>query len=61
MVNLSTRGQYILGLSFSLIIFNEHPFKLGKKLKKEEDNKGHLSSKFPLDKIVSLEDLNLIN
>ena len=46
---------------FSLLIFNEHPFNQEKKLKKEQNNKRHLSSKFLLDKIISLEDLNLIN
>ena len=46
---------------FSLLIFNEHPFKQEKKLKKDQNNKRHLSSKFLLDKIISLEDLNLIN
>ena len=29
--------------------------------KKEQNNKRHMSSKFLLDKIISLEDLNLIN
>ena len=48
-------------LMFSSLIFNEHPFKQEKKLKKEQNNKRHLSSKFLLDKIISLEDLNLIN
>ena len=46
---------------FSLLIFNERPFKEEKKLKKEQNNERHLSSKFLLDKIISLEDLNLIN
>ena len=46
---------------FNLLIFNEHPFKSEKKLKKEQNNKRHLSSKSLLDKIISLEDLNLIN
>ena len=45
---------------FSLLIFNEYPFKQEKKLKKEKNNKRHLSSKFLLNKIISLEDLNLI-
>ena len=48
-------------LMFSSLIFNEHPFKQEKKLKKEQNNKRHLSSKFLLDKIISLEDVNLIN
>ena len=48
-------------LMFSSLIFNEHPFKQEKKLKKEQNNKRHLSSKFLLDKIISLESLNLIN
>ena len=30
-------------------------------LKEEQNNKRHMSSKFLLDKIISLEDLNLIN
>jgi len=45
-----------LAMMFSLIIFNEHPFKQEKKLKKEENNKRHMSSKFPLDKLISLEE-----
>ena len=51
-----------LTTTFSLLIFNEYPFKQEKKLKKnEQNNKKHLSSKFLLDKIISLEDLNLRN
>ena len=46
---------------FSLLIFNEHPFNEEKKLKKEQNNKKHLSSKLLLDKIISLAALNLIN
>ena len=46
---------------FNLLIFNEHPFKYEKKLKKEQNNKRHLSSKFLLNRIISIEDLNLIN
>ena len=47
---------------FSLLIFNEYPFKQENKLKKEKkNNKRHISSKFLLDKIISLEGLNLIN
>ena len=50
-----------LTILFSLLIFNEYPFKQENKLKKEQNNKRHMSSKFLLDKIISLEDLNLIN
>ena len=47
---------------FSLLIFNEYPFKQKNRLKKkEQNNKRHMSSKFLLDKIINLEDLNLIN
>ena len=48
---------------FSLLIFNECHFKQEKKKRKKEEqnNKRHMSSKFLLDKIISLEDLNLIN
>ena len=46
---------------FNLLIFNEYPFKQENKFKKEQNNKRHMSSKFLLDKIVSVEDLNLIN
>ena len=60
---LHSLSSYFMSLitMFSLHIFNEHPFKQEKKLKKEQNNKKHLSSKFLLDKIISLEDLNLIN
>ena len=50
-----------LTTKFSLLIFNEYPFKQENKLKKEQNNKRHMSSKFLLDKIISVEDLNLIN
>ena len=50
-----------LTTKFSLLIFNEYHFKHKNKLKKEQNNKRHMSSKFLLDKIISLEDLNLIN
>ena len=55
--------SYFMSLTttFSLLIFNEYPFKQENKLKKEQNNKRHMSSKFLLDKIISLEDLNLIN
>ena len=33
-------------MMFSLLIFNEYPFKYEKKLKKEQNNKRNLSSKF---------------
>ena len=46
---------------FSSPIFNEYPFKQENKLKKKQNNKRHMSSKFILDKIISVEDLNLIN
>ena len=60
---LHSLSSYFMSLisMFSSLIFNEHPFKQEKKLKKEQNNKRHLSSKFLLDKIISLEDLNLIN
>ena len=60
---LHSLSSYFMSLTtmFSLLIFNEHPFKSEKKLKKEQNNKRHLSSKSLLDKIISLEDLNLIN
>ena len=60
---LHSLSSYFISLTtmFSLLIFNEHPFKSEKKLKKEQNNKKHLSSKSLLDKIISLEDLNLIN
>ena len=60
---LHSLSSYFMSLTmtFSLLIFNEHPFKQEKKLKKEQNNKRHLSSKFLLDKIISLKDLNLIN
>ena len=49
--------SYFMSLSmmFSLLIFNECPFKQENKLKKEQKNKIHMSSKFLLDKIISLE------
>ena len=55
--------SYFMSLTtkFSLLIFNEYHFKHKNKLKKEQNNKRHMSSKFLLDKIISLEDLNLIN
>ena len=37
------------------------PFKQENKLKKKQDNKRHMPSKFLLDKIISINDLNLIN
>ena len=46
---------------FSLLIFNEYPFKQENKFRKEQNNKRHMSSKFILDKIISVEDLNIIN
>ena len=60
---LHSLSSYFMSLTmmFSLLIFNGHPFKKEKKLKKEQNNKRHLSSKFLLDKIISLKDLNLIN
>ena len=61
---LHSLSSYFLSLNtvFNLLIFNEYPFKQEKKLKKnEQNNKKHLSSKFLLDKIISLEDLNLRN
>ena len=60
---LHSLSSYFMSLisMFSSLIFNEHPFKQEKKLKKEQNNKRHLSSKFLLDKIISLEDVNLIN
>ena len=57
-------SSYFMSLTtmFSLLIFNKHPFKQEKKLKKKkQNNKRHLSSKFQLNKIISIEDLNLIN
>ena len=59
--------SYFMSLTtmFSLLIFNEYPFKQENKcfffLKKEQNNKRHMSSKFLLDKVISIEDLNLIN
>ena len=57
--------SYFMSLTtmFSLLIFNECPFKQENKFKKKkkQNNKRHMSSKFLLDKIISLEDLNLIN
>ena len=50
-----------LTMMFSLLIFNEYPLKQENKLKKEQNNKRHLSSKFLLDEIINLKDLNLIN
>ena len=50
-----------LTMMFCLLIFNEYPFKQENKLKKEQNNKRHMSSKFLLDKIMSIEYLNLIN
>ena len=60
---LHSLSSYFISLTtmFSLLIFNEHPFNQEKKLKKEQNNKKHLSSKLLLDKIISLEALNLIN
>ena len=57
-------SSYFMSLimMFSLLIFNEYPFKQKNRLKKkEQNNKRHKSSKFLLDKIISVEDLNLIN
>ena len=55
--------SYFMSLTmiFSLLMFDEYTFKRENKLKKEQNNKRHMSSKFLLDKIISLEDLNLIN
>ena len=55
--------SYFMSLTtiFSLLIFNKYPFKQETQLKKEQNNKKHMSSKFLLDKIISVEDLNLIN
>ena len=55
--------SYFMSLTtmFSLLIFNKCPFKQENKLKKEQNNKRHMSSKFLLDKIINREDLNLIN
>ena len=57
--------SYFMSLTtmFSLLIFNECPFKQENNFffKKEQNNKRHMSSKFLLDKIISLEDLKLIN
>ena len=40
----------------------KNPFKQENKLKKENKiTKNYIPSKFPLDKIKSIEDLNLIN
>ena len=51
-----------LTMMFSLLIFNEYPFKQENDFfLKEQNNKRHMSSKFLLDKIISLEDLILIN
>ena len=51
-----------LTMMFNLLIFNEYPFKQENDfLKKEQNNKRHMSLKFLLDKIISLEDLILIN
>ena len=50
-----------LTMIFSLLMFDEYTFKRENKLKKEQNNKRHMSSKFLLDKIISLEDLKLIN
>ena len=47
---------------FSLLIFNECPFKQENKFKKKKSKiTKDMSSKFLLDKIISLEDLKLIN
>ena len=46
---------------FSLLIFSKYPFKQKNKLKKGQNNKRHMLSKFLLDKIISIENLNLIN
>ena len=55
--------SYFMSLTtmFSLLIFNEYPFKQENKFRKEQNNKRHMSSKFLLDKIMSIEYLNLIN
>ena len=53
--------SYFMSTMFSLLIFNEYPFKQENKLKKEQNNKRHMLSKLLLDKIISVEDLNLIN
>ena len=55
--------SYFMSLTtmFSLLIFNEYPFKQENKFRKEQNNKRHMSSKFILDKIISVEDLNIIN
>ena len=55
--------SYFMSLTmiFSLLMFDEYTFKRENKLKKEQNNKRHMPSKFLLDKIISLEDLNLIN
>ena len=59
-------SSYFMSLTmmFSILILNEHIFKQEKKLKTKKNkkqNKRHLSSKFLLDKIISLKDLNIIN
>ena len=55
--------SYFMSLTmiFSLLMFDEYTFKRENKLKKEQNNKRHMSSKFLLDKIISLEDLNLVS
>ena len=46
---------------FCLLVFNEQHFNQEKKLKKNKITKDICHQSFPLDKIISLEDLNLIN
>ena len=48
---LHSLSSYFMSLTtiFSLLIFNEYPFKQENKLKKEQNNKSHMSSKFLLD------------
>ena len=61
---LHSLSSYFMSLTmmFNLLIFNEYPFKQENDfLKKEQNNKRHPSSKFLLDKIITQEDLNLIN
>ena len=60
---LHSLSSYFMSLTtmFHLFIFNEHLFKQKNKFKKEQNNKRHPLSKFLLDKIISLKDLNLIN
>ena len=55
--------SYFMNLIMITFFFNEYPFKQENKFffLKEQNNKRHMSSKFLLDKIITLEDLNLIN